>query len=202
MLTVQQGGWILVLLLVLTLYAGYVFFERYLTLKREQVSGERLMREVERALRRKQSDSALETARMHGGVLGRFLLTGLQRVPSGSKAVDAALKAALIEEDAQLSKGLTVLSVSAQIAPLLGLLGTVVGMIRAFNVLSTQGQTTIRLLAGGIGEALYTTAGGLVVAIPILMAYYYLSGRVDAILGELEQRREELLGVLSEVDGA
>jgi biopolymer transport protein ExbB len=72
-------------------------------------------------------------------------------------------------------------------------------MIRAFNVLASQGQTTAKLLAGGIGEALFTTAAGLIVAIPALIAYHYLAGRVDDILSELEQRREELLGILAEV---
>ncbi len=199
MLTVQQGGWILVVLLLLTLYAAYVFFERFLSLRRERIGGERLMRDVEAALRRGKLEAALEAARVHGGALGHFLLAGLPRVPYGVSAVDAALKAALLEEEVRLSKGLGVLSVTAQVAPLFGLLGTVTGMIQAFNVLAAQGQTTASLLAGGIGQALFTTAGGLVVAIPTLMAYHYLAGRVDDILMELEQRREELLGVLAEV---
>jgi len=202
MLKVEQGGWILLVLLLLTLYAAYIFFERFLTLRRERVGGERLMREVEAALRRGQLEVALEAARAHGGALGRFLLAGLSRVPYGVAAVDAALKAALLEEEVRLSRGLGVLSVTAQVAPLFGLLGTVTGMIRAFNVLAQAGQTTARLLAGGIGEALFTTAGGLVVGIPALFAYHYLAGRVDDILTELEQRREELLGVLAEVQHA
>ncbi len=199
MLQIQQGGWILFFLLLLTLYAAYVFFERYLALRREKIGGERLMREVDASVRRGQIDVALEAARTHGGTLGRFMLAGLARVPFGVTAVDAALKAALLEEESRLSRGLGVLSVTAQVAPLLGLLGTVSGMIRAFNVLASQGQTTAKLLAGGIGEALFTTAAGLIVAIPALIAYHYLAGRVDDILSELEQRREELLGILAEV---
>jgi biopolymer transport protein ExbB len=199
MLQIQQGGWILVFLLLLTLYAAYVFFERYLALRREKIGGERLMREVDASVRRGQIDVALEAARAHCGTLGRFMLAGLARVPFGVTAVDAALKAALLEEESRLSRGLGVLGVTAQVAPLLGLLGTVSGMIRAFNVLASQGQTTAKLLAGGIGEALFTTAAGLIVAIPALIAYHYLAGRVDDILSELEQRREELLGILAEV---
>ena len=199
MLDVRQGGFILIILLLLALYAAYVFFERFLTLRRERLSGERLMREVEAALRRGQLEAALEAARAHGGALGRVLLAGLPRVPFGVAAVDAALKAAILEEEVRLSRGLGVLSVTAQVAPLFGLLGTVTGMIRAFNVLAAQGQTTASLLAQGIGEALFTTAGGLVVAIPALFGYHYLAGRVEDILTELEQRREELLGVLAEV---
>ncbi len=199
MLQLQQGGWILAFLLLLTIYAAYVFFERYLALRREKVGGERLMREIDAAVRRGQLEVALESARAQGGTLSRFLLAGLSRVPFGVSAVDAALKAALLEEETRLSRGLGVLSVTAQVAPLLGLLGTVSGMIRAFNVLASQGQTTAKLLAGGIGEALFTTAAGLIVAIPALIAYHYLAGRVDEILSELEQRREELLGILAEV---
>ena len=199
MLKVQQGGWVLVVLLLLALYASYVFFERFLALRKERAGGERLMREVEAALRRGQLSAALEAARAHGGALGRFLLAGLPRVPYGVAAVDAALKAALLEEETRLSKGLGAVSLVAQTAPLFGLLGTVTGMIRAFNVLAVAGQTTPAALAGGIGEALFTTAAGLVVGIPALFGHQYLASRVDDILMELEQRREELLGVLAEV---
>jgi len=199
MLQVQQGGWILAILLLLTVYAAYVFFERFLALRREKVGDERLMREIDAAVRRGQLEAALEAARVQGGTLGRFLLAGLSRMPYGVSAVDASLKAALLEEETRLSRGLEVLSVTAQVAPLLGLLGTVSGMIRAFNVLANQGQTTAKLLAGGIGEALFTTAAGLIVAIPALIAYHYLAGRVDEVLSGLEQRREELLGILAEV---
>ncbi|AEB12216.1 MotA/TolQ/ExbB proton channel family protein [Marinithermus hydrothermalis] len=202
MLQVSQGGWILVILLLLTVYAAYVFFERFLSLRRERLGGDKLMREVEACLRRGRLEPAMEACRIHGGTLGRFVLAGLPRVPYGVAAVDAALKAALLEEEARLSRGLAVLSVTAQVAPLLGLLGTVTGMIRAFNVLAVEGQTTAQLLAGGIGEALFTTAGGLIVAIPALMGYHYLAGRVEDLLTELEQRREELLGALVEVDNA
>ena len=199
MLKVQQGGWVLVVLLLLALYASYVFFERFLALRKERAGGERLMREVEAALRRGQLNTALETARAHGGALGRFLLAGLPRVPYGVAAVDAALKAALLEEETRLSKGLGAIGLVAQTSPLFGLLGTVTGMIRAFNVLAVTGQTTPAALAGGIGEALFTTAAGLVVGIPALFGHQYLVSRVDDILMELEQRREELLGVLAEV---
>ena len=199
MLKVQQGGWVLVVLLLLSLYASYVFFERFLALRKERAGGERLMREVEAALRRGQLNTALETARAHGGALGRFLLAGLPRVPYGVAAVDAALKAALLEEETRLSKGLGAIGLVAQTSPLFGLLGTVTGMIRAFNVLAVAGQTTPAALAGGIGEALFTTAAGLVVGIPALFGHQYLASRVDDILMELEQRREELLGVLAEV---
>ncbi len=199
MLQLQQGGWILWFLLLLTLYAAYVFFERYLSLRREKVGGERLMREIDAALRRGQAEAAMESARAHGGTLGRFLIAGLARVPFGVAAVDSSLKAALLEEEVRLSKGLGILGITAQIAPLLGLLGTVSGMIKAFNVLASQGQTTAKLLAGGIGEALFTTAAGLIVAIPALIAYHYLAGKVDDLISELEQRREEVLGILAEV---
>ena len=120
-------------------------------------------------------------------------------MPYGVAAVDAALKAALLEEETRLSKGLGAVSLVAQTSPLFGLLGTVTGMIRAFNVLAVAGQTTPAALAGGIGEALFTTAAGLVVGIPALFGHQYLASRVDDILMELEQRREELLGVLAEV---
>ena len=202
MLELRQGGPILLVLLALLFYAAYVFFERFLAIRKERVGGEKLMREIEGAVRRGQLGSAIEAARLHGGTLGRFMLAGLSRATYGTATVEAGLKAALIEEEARLTKNLASLSVLAQAAPLVGLLGTVTGMIRAFNVLSAQGEPTAALLAEGIGEALFNTAGGLFVAIPALVGYYFLAGRVDKIVGELDQRREELLGILSEVSHA
>ena len=202
MLELRQGGPILLVLLALLFYAAYVFFERFLAIRKERVGGEKLMREIEGAVRRGQLGSAIESAPLHGGILGRFMLAGLSRATYGTATVEASLKAALIEEEARLTKNLSSLSVLAQAAPLVGLLGTVTGMIRAFNVLSAQGEPTAALLAEGIGEALFNTAGGLFVAIPALVGYYFLAGRVDKIMGELDQRREELLGILSEVSHA
>lgn len=202
MLELRQGGPILLVLLALLFYAAYVFFERFLAIRKERVGGEKLMREIEGAVRRGQLGSAIESARLHGGILGRFMLAGLSRATYGTATVEASLRAALIEEEARLTKNLASLSVLAQAAPLVGLLGTVTGMIRAFNVLSAQGEPTAALLAEGIGEALFNTAGGLFVAIPALVGYYFLAGRVDKIVGELDQRREELLGILSEVSHA
>ena len=90
----------------------------------------------------------------------------------------------------------------AQIAPLLGLLGTVTGMIIAFSEISQQGTGNPAALADGIGQALVTTAAGLIVAIPTLIGQNYLSSKVDAILLEIDRRREELMGNVAQVVAA
>lgn len=97
-------------------------------------------------------------------------------------------------EEQRLTRGLRPLATIAQVATLLGLLGTVTGMIVAFAEISQQGTGNPAALAGGIGQALVTTAAGLIVAIPAVIGHSYLSSRVEGILLEIERRREELMG--------
>src|SRR5690606_16787391 len=101
---------------------------------------------------------------------------------------------ASIQEEQRLTRGLRPLATIAQIAPLMGLLGTVTGMILAFSEISRQGTGNPAALADGIGQALVTTAAGLIVAIPVLIGHAYLSSRVEHILVDIDRRREELMG--------
>ena len=195
----RSGGPVLIAILLVSLYALYLFFERLLKLSKQRMDVDRLMVRVNAAVRERNLEMALIACENHGGPIARVLKAALTRLPYGRAAVEAAFQEATLEEEQQLTKGLRPLGTIAQIAPLLGLLGTVTGMIIAFSEISQQGTGNPAALADGIGQALVTTAAGLIVAIPALIGYNYLSSRVDNILLEIERRREELMGNVVQV---
>jgi biopolymer transport protein ExbB len=188
-----SGGIVLLVILLLSVYAVYLFFLRFFKLNRERLDTDSLMARVNAAVRNRDLDMALEVCEEHGGPVARVLQSALLRLPYGRQAVEAAFAEASLLEEQSLTRGLRPLATIAQVAPLLGLLGTVTGMIIAFAEISSSGGGNPSLLAGGIGQALVTTAAGLIVAIPVLTAQNYLASRVDAILTEIDRRREELM---------
>lgn len=197
-----SGGPVLVAIILVSIYAVYLFFARLFKLSREPVEADALMLKVNAAVRDRDLESALSACDAHGGPVSRVLKAALLRLPYGRSAVDAAFQEASLLEEQRLSRGLRPLATVAQVAPLLGLLGTVTGMIIAFSEISQQGTGNPAALADGIGQALVTTAAGLIVAIPTLIGQNYLSSKVDAILLEIDRRREELMGNVAQVVAA
>lgn len=191
---ILSGGPVLVAIVAVSLYALYVFLARFLKLSRERTDSDRLMARVNAAVRERDLDAAVAACEAHGGPVARVLAAALARLPYGRSAVDAAFQEASLEEEQRLGRGLRPLATIAQIAPLMGLLGTVTGMIIAFAEISQQGTGDPAALADGIGQALVTTAAGLIVAIPTLIGQNVLASRVDGILLEIDRRREELMG--------
>ena len=188
-----SGGVVLAAIVVLSIYAVYLFLVRFAKLTRERLDGDALMARVNAAVRDRDLELALDACEQHGGPIARTLHAALLRLPYGRQAVEAAFQDASLQEEQRLTRGLRPLATIAQIAPLMGLLGTVTGMIIAFSEISGAGTGNPALLAGGIGQALVTTAAGLIVAIPTLVGQSFLSSRVDMILLEIDRRREELM---------
>lgn len=188
-----SGGVVLLAIVAISLYAVYLFFVRLFKLAKERLDTDELMVRVNAAVRDRDLDLALDACEQHGGPVARVLQAALMRLPYGRQAVEAAFAEASLLEEQSLTRGLRPLATIAQVAPLLGLLGTVTGMIIAFGEISASGTGNPGLLAGGIGQALVTTAAGLIVAIPVLIGQNYLASRVEAILVEIDRRREELM---------
>ena len=195
---ILSGGPILVAIIAVSIYALYVFLVRFRTLSREPADNEGLMRTVNAAVRERDLEAALAACETHGGPVARVLGAALTRLPYGRSALESAFQEASLEEEQRLARGIRPLTTIAQIAPLMGLLGTVTGMIVAFAEISSQGTGNPAALADGIGQALVTTAAGLIVAIPTLIGQNVLSSRVDAMLLEIDRRREELMGEVAE----
>ncbi len=189
-----SGGPVLVMIVLLSLYALYLFFTRLFQLARERPDSDRLMARVNAAVLGRNLEMAMIACDHHGGPVARVLKAALARIPYGRPAVEAAFQEAYLSEEQSLTRGLRPLATIAQVATLLGLLGTVTGMITAFAEISQQGAGSPSVLAGGIGQALVNTAAGLFVAIPTILGHSYLASRVENILVELERRREELMG--------
>ena len=112
---------------------------------------------------------------------------------SHRQVIEGIISESILEQTTELEKGMSLLGTVVNAAPQLGLLGTVTGMITAFSVLTRNGENTARIVAGGISEALYTTAFGLIVAIPTLVFYNYFNRQIDIIVSEMERAALQFL---------
>lgn len=191
---IQAAGPIFYVIIALSVYVLFVALARAQTLSRlGQDSGALIERA--RAVTA-ESGPAAALAELdyagHGSPAANVMRAGLSRAERGPAAAEAAMNSALLAEDSRLYAGLSALGTAAQIAPLLGLLGTVVGMVRSFLVFSSTTNPTPSELAQGISEALINTAGGLVVAIIAYVARNALRAQADRIATAAERVREEV----------
>ena len=183
------GGWvglaIILLLLALSMTAAYLVFEQMMTLRRGELIPAGLGDNVRQLLAAGRIEEADQDCRGQPSFLAFVLLNGLAEVEGGWAAVEKAVEDATAEQAARLFRRIEYLSVIGNIAPMVGLLGTVTGMIFAFQqVASTQGSAGAAELAEGIYQALVTTVGGLIVAIPSLGAFAIFRNRVDQLVAE------------------
>jgi len=191
---VKAGGWLMLPILACSVLALAICIERLLALRTEVVAPAGLVAKVWSWL--EQDQLGAERRRSLGGSsLGRILAGGLARAREGREAMKEAMVEAASGEVHQLERYLNSLGTVAAISPLLGLLGTVVGMIKVFTELTTQIGSAAGL-SGGIAEALITTAAGLTVAIPALMMHRYFTRRVDTLVLRMEQEALRLVDAL------
>lgn len=209
---IRSGGWLMAPILVCSVVALAIALERLWTLQRRRVLPPELVSGVTQLLRAgmltPERVVELRAASPLGNVLGAGVEAAARvRVPNGLQArsretIREAMEDAARQVALDLERFLTALGVIASIAPLLGLLGTVIGMIQVFAVLVSAGAGQPEALAGGIGQALITTAGGLTVAIPALIGHRFLQRRVDELLLAMEREAARLLDVLDSVSSA
>ena len=185
--SIQDGGWMMVPLGMCSVLAMGFFFERLVALRAGRLFPRRLEKELAKRL---EKDGPVETARWCAegkSPAARIFAAGLRRWYGPRMELEKAVEDAGSREIAMLSGNLRPLVVVSSIAPLMGLLGTVIGMIRAFSVIATgAGIGKPEKLADGISEALVTTAAGLIVAIPTQVAYFYLRARIDRFTRRVE----------------
>jgi biopolymer transport protein ExbB len=196
-----SGGWvgllIVMLLFALSLTAAYLVFEQLMTLRRKEVLPEGLGQRVRQLLMAGKVAEADQVCRDEPSLLSFILSSGLAELEGGWNAVEKALEDALAEQAARMFRKIEYLSVIGNLAPMVGLLGTVTGMIFAFQrVASTQGAAGAGELAEGIYQALVTTVGGLIVAIPSLGAFAILRNRVDELVAEAAYLAQQVFAPL------
>ncbi|MCM8854610.1 MAG: MotA/TolQ/ExbB proton channel family protein [Candidatus Thiodiazotropha sp. (ex Lucinoma kastoroae)] len=193
---VKSGGWLMLPIIACSIVALGIVFERLWSLQRKKVMPDYLMRQILQLHREKKLDLADLNKLRTSSPLGRILAAGLINRDHNKEVMKEAIEEVGRQVVHELERYLNTLGTIASISPLLGLLGTVIGMIKVFSVIVTAGVGDPGVLAGGISEALITTAAGLSVAIPSLMFHRYFSGLIDRLVMGMEEQALKLVEVI------
>ena len=193
---VTAGGWLMMPILLCSVVSLAICVERLVTLNPKKISPPHLLALVWRQLKNNELDAQKLRTLRSASPLGEILAAGLGNAHHGRDVMKESIEEAAGHVVHSLERYLNPLGTIAAVTPLLGLLGTVVGMIKVFTEIMAQGTGNASVLAGGISEALVTTAAGLAVAIPSLIMHRYFVGRIDSIVIDLEQQTIKLVDAL------
>lgn len=193
---IKSGGWIMLPIVVCSIIAVAIVAERLWTLRPFWISPPHLLGQVWRWMQDQQMDQARFQELRAGSPLGQILAAGLANSRHGRDIMKESIQEAGVKVVSELERYLTPLGTIAAITPLLGLLGTVLGMIEIFSAFMGSGMANAPQLAGGIAKALVTTAAGLFVAIPALFFHRFLQRRVDQLVVNMEQEAIKLVEVV------
>lgn len=197
---VYKGGPLMIVILLCSVIAVAIVIERLWHLKRAQINTEGFMENISRILKRNKILDAIDMCNATPGPIAHILKAGILKHDRARLEIKEAIEDAGLHEVPRLEKNLSALATIAHITPLLGLLGTVAGMVRAFQVIEQKATAIVPVnpgdLAGGIWEALITTVAGLTVAIPTYVAYNFLVSKVDGFVLEMEKSATDLVNIL------
>ena len=190
-----KGGWIMIVLLLLSLLAVYIFVSKYIQMRSAGQEDKYFVQRIKDYVIEGKTSSAIKLCEETNTPYARMIRKGLSRI--GRPMADILV----IVENVGNIKGLPLLATVAAGAPMIGFLGTVTGMVRAFFDMANAGSggVDVALLSNGIYEALVTTVGGLVVGIIALFAYNYLVAELDKVVGKMEAKTVEFMDLLNEV---
>ena len=197
---VVHGGVLMIPIGICSVVALAYIIERFIRLRRSQVMPAAFIRAMEKFIASPERDNGrgLELCRAHPSPIARIFEGAFRRAGRSTAEIEKAIEDAGQREVNRLKQNVRILSTVANIAPLLGLLGTVFGMIRAFaKIRSEAGLGKPELLAGGIYEALVTTAAGLSVAIPALAMYYYFSHKIEKMVREIDELTPQVVEAIA-----
>lgn len=193
---INEGGIVMYILLAVSIVTVALVFERSWSLRRSVVVPIKDIEAIEAAVRAGNAQEALRLCEQNNTAMSRILWLALKNRGVKRSVMKEILEEVGRQEVAHLDRYIGVLGVIAAISPLLGLLGTVVGMIEVFQVISIEGVGKADVLAGGISKALNTTAAGLSVAIPALVAYRIFESRVSGFVVEIEEHALRFVDLL------
>lgn len=194
-----KGGFIMIPLLILSIISLYVFIERYQALRKAAKQDDTFMHKIRDYIIDGDIDAAKSLCKKSDTPYARLIEKGISRLGRPMNDVLVAIENTGNLEVAKLERGFPLLATTAAGAPMIGFLGTVTGMIRAFyNMAEAGSSANITVLSGGIYEALITTVAGLVVGIIALFCYNYLTARVDGVVNNLEAKTMEFMDLLNE----
>lgn len=193
----RTGGPVIIPLLIMAALAAVLIVERLWYLSRQYSGARGMADDVLRACAEGDVEAARSQCLDTGGVVARTLGACLDRCGESTRAMEDGIEEQMLHELPQLHRFLGGIAVIGAVAPLVGLLGTVTGIIKTFAVIRIHQDPSPSLLAGGISEALVTTAAGLIIAIPVLLLHSLLSGRVERIISDTEEYAARLLNTLN-----
>ena len=192
-----EGGWGFMSFVLICLILGLAFaLERIITLNLATTNTRKLVQKIEDALNAGGVDAAKEVAANTRGPVASIFMQGLMRVSEGIDVVEKSVVAYGSVEMGKLERGLVWISLFIALAPMLGFMGTVIGMIDAFDAIQAAGDISPSLVAGGIKVALITTVSGLVVAIILQVFYNYIVSKIDSLVGQMEEASISLVDIL------
>ena len=195
----MAGGWLMIPLALLAVVSIYIFFERLFAINRANRQDKSFMDRIKDFIHRGDVDQALKLCQDTNTPYSRMIEKGVTRIGRPMNDVLVSIENVGNMEVAKLEKGFNWLATTAAGAPMIGFLGTVIGMVQAFFQLASAGNNSnVSILAGGIYQALVTTVAGLIVGIIALFAYNYLTSRVNKVMNKLEGKTMEFMDLLNE----
>ena len=196
-----QGGIVMGVLFVFSIIALAVIIERFIALYRANINVNEFLAKVRKALMVNRSiRQAIKVCEEYRGPVASIMKAGLLKYGQPKEDVEKTIENAAVYEMSRLEKFLVVLATIANVAPLLGFFGTVTGMIKSFDALAEAGLSNPGLVASGIKEALFTTAGGLGVAIPVQLMYNFFMSRINRFVRDIETSTNMLLETFGEME--
>ena len=193
-----RGGAIMYPLLILMVIGCAYIIERFIALSKAKINTAEFLTKIRAALRNRNVKEAVKICETFKGPIASIMKTGLMKYGDPKEEIEKTMENAAMHEIARLERGLAVLSVISNLAPILGFLGTVTGMIQSFDALSQLNDPG--LVAKGISQALITTAGGLIVSVPMLLAYSYFTTKVNSFIREIESASAVLMESFSQME--
>ncbi|NVJ62100.1 MAG: MotA/TolQ/ExbB proton channel family protein [Gammaproteobacteria bacterium] len=193
---IKNGGFVIWPIVLCSIVALVICIERFWTLRRSRITPRHLVAQVWNWVKNNQLDKKRLKTLKESSPLGEILAAGIVNHSYGRETMKEAIRDAGRQAVVGLERFLNTLGTIALITPLLGLLGTVIGMIKVFTVITVQGVGDANALAGGISEALLTTAAGLTVAIPALIFHRYFERKVDELVVLMEEEALKMVEVL------
>ena len=195
----KKGGWIMFPILILSIIAVYIFVERYFAIRKAAQTDENFMNRIKDYIHDGKIESALNLCQSTDSPIARMIEKGIQRIGRPLTDINAAIENVGRLEVFKLERGLPALATAAGGAPMLGFLGTVTGMVKAFYDMSMAGNNIdIGILSSGIYEAMVTTVAGLLVGIIAYFAYNILVASVEKVVNDLEAHTTEFMDLLNE----
>jgi len=193
-----KGGWVMVPLAFLAFMGLVIFAERYLTIRKASKNEMNLMLQVKQSVKSAKLDSALAICRNSNTPLGRMLEKGLLRIGRPIKDIEGAIENVGKLEVSKLEKNISILGIIAGIAPMIGFVGTIIGVITIFHEVSVKGIIEIGTISGGLYVKMITSATGLIIGIIAYVLYHILNIMVDRIILKMETDAIEFIDLLEE----